>query len=307
METIKQTALKVKQIKIQGANAISLASLNTLKKYLISKKQVNNQLTIKLLKAIGILKAARPTEPFLFNILDILEKKIKINQQQNIRQFKKEIIKFIGYLIELIKKNNFNIAKYGENVIRNNIKVLTHCHSSTIEQILITAKQHHKKFTVYNTETRPLFQGRITAKNLLAKDIPVTMITDSAAGFVISKDSGEELMMDLVIIGADSLLPDGSVINKIGSYNIGLASYYTKVPLYIASTLLKYDSRHLIPLELREEAEIWPTRPKKLKIINLSFDRLPAKFITGIITEVGIIKPSQIKQKVKKYYPWLLN
>ena len=68
---------------------------------------------------------------------------------------------------------------------------------------------------------------------------------------------------------------------------------------------MKYDSDGIIPIEIRPQEEIWPNKPKGLKIINFAFDTIPAKYITGIICEFGIIKPNHINKFVKKNYPWL--
>jgi translation initiation factor 2B subunit (eIF-2B alpha/beta/delta family) len=130
------------------------------------------------------------------------------------------------------------------------------------------------------------------------------MVVDSAAPFLISKESGRELMMDLVLIGCDTILPDGACFNKIGSFSIALSAHREKVPVYVAASLLKF-SREWIPIEMRREKEIWPGAPKGLEILNFAFDLVPREFISGYITEFGIIKPEHIYRTVKQHYPWL--
>jgi ribose 1,5-bisphosphate isomerase len=286
---------KIKHLEIQGANAIAMASLNYLKNRLIkSPTKLSSKIISKFRFDISRLINIRPTEPLNYNLLNFI-KRLNSNLSAN------ELIGIINWLQNLIQKNNEKITNFGTTLIKNNLKIFMHCHSSAAEKILTKAKKQGKKFKVYNTETRPLFQGRILAKNLLKANIPVTMVADSAASFLISETSGKDLMMDIAILGADAILPDGSVVNKIGSYGIGLTCYYTKVPLYIAASLLKYDVDGIIPIEIRKSGEIWPQKPKKLKIINFAFDKIPAKFITGLITEFGIIKPNQVKSVIKKY------
>ena len=112
--------------------------------------------------------------------------------------------------------------------------------------------------------------------------------------------------IDMVIIGADSISHKGDVYNKIGSYGIALAAYEAGIPVYIAATALKMDADDKIEVELREEDELWRGKPRNLEILNFAFDMIPAKFITGIICEFGIVKPNQLKAKVLKKYPWLL-
>lgn len=296
MKIIAKTISKIKSLEIQGANAVAMASLVCIKNSLSKHPETLSPHRIEEVRLdIGRLLASRPTEPLNYNLLNYLSRQLDKSPSVN------ELIKIIGQLRSLVLKNNEKIIRYGKTLIGNKQKIFTHCHSSAAENILIAAKKQGRNFTVYNTETRPLFQGRITAKHLLENNIPVTMVADSAAGFLISETSGKDLMMDLAILGADAVLPDGSVINKIGSYGIGLTCYHAKVPLYIACSLLKYDADGIIPIEIREADEIWPNKPKKLKIINFAFDKIPAKFITGIITEFGIIKPNQAKSVIKKY------
>jgi len=296
----------LKDIKIQGSSQIAKITLETLGQ-LILKKNYSESADIFFDYATlkNKLLRIRPTEPMLENGFYFLEKHWPKNQ--NLLSLKKEINKVIRKYLFLINRNQEKIIKFSNNLIKNQEKIFTHCHSSLVEKILTAAKKSGKFFSVYNTETRPLFQGRITAKNLIRNQIKTTLVADSAAGFLISHYSGRELMMDKVIIGADAIYWDGSVVNKIGSFGIGLAAYHEQVPLYITTTLLKLDRDNKIKIEIREKKEIWPQAPKKLKIINFAFDLVPAKFITGIICEFGIIRPSQVKDLVEKNYPWLLK
>ena len=112
-------------------------------------------------------------------------------------------------------------------------------------------------------------------------------------------------MMDKIILGADAILPGGWAINKIGSFAIGSAAYQEGVPLYIASTLLKFHPKTWIKIEERSPEELWKGAPKKLKIINFAFDVIPPEFITGIICEAGIIDPKKVKKIVQKVHPFI--
>lgn len=306
MDQLKNTINNIKKLKIQGANAIAMASLNSFKKYCKSIQHSNKHQLVKNLKrAINELSGARPTEPLNQNLLKFIKLQIEINKPLPATELKKSLNESIIFLQELVEDNIKRIAANGIKLIKNNQNIFTHCHSSTVEKILVGAHKRNKKPHIFNTETRPLFQGRITAKNLLKNNLKVTMVSDSAADFLISEASGKDLMMDAAILGADAILPDGSVINKIGSYGIGLSCFYSKIPLYIAGNLLKFYSGAKLPIETRQASELWPGRPKKLKIINFAFDKIPPEFISGIITEFGIIKPKQAAKIVNKNYPWL--
>ncbi|MDR0283183.1 MAG: hypothetical protein LBI53_08110 [Candidatus Peribacteria bacterium] len=160
---------------------------------------------------------------------------------------------------------------------------------------------------MYNTETRPLYQGRKTAKDFLDAGMKITMIVDSSAPFILDRNDPFGLDIHAVIIGCDALKLDGSVINKVGSYSICAAAFDNDIPVYIAGNLLKSDVHDDIHIETRAGEEIWPDKPAGLEIINFAFDQVPPKFITGIITEFGIIKPDKLEAMVKKHYPWMFE
>lgn len=305
MDIISKTKKEIANLKkIQGATQVAQAIIFALLEYgkeikVSSKKEFLK----KIKKASQELLSARPTEPLAQNATKFVFYKIK--RARNLEEAKEELQKSSKEILETIENSKLIIAKRIARVIKNKDKIFTHCHSSTVEEGLKLAKKQGKNFYVFNTETRPLFQGHITAKNLCKAKIPTTMVVDSSAAFLISRYSGKELMMDKVIIGCDAILPDGSIINKIGSFGIGLACFYEKVPLYVAATLLKFHPKSWIKIEKRSPKEIWKNAPKNLKIINFAFDIVPSKYIKGIICEKGIIKPQDIQKEIKRFYPWL--
>jgi ribose 1,5-bisphosphate isomerase len=231
----------------------------------------------------------------------------QLKEEKELDKAKKKFLNACDKILTVIEEGEDKISRYASKIIKNHDKIFTHCHSSTVEKALILAREKGKIFEVYNTETRPLYQGRITAKNLLKAGINVTMVIDSSAGFLISKYSGKELMMTKVLIGCDAILKDGSVINKIGSFGIGLSAFYEKVPLYVAASLLKFTPISWIKIEERSPKEIWRNAPKGLKIINFAFDIVPPKFIKGIICEKGLITPNQVKSAIIETYPWVFK
>lgn len=306
MEIIKKTQIEIKNLKIQGASNIAKASLLTLKEYLKNKEFKDAGKILKKIKeASRKLALARPNEPLTKNIFTLLF--IDLKKEKDPKKIKDDFLVRIEKAIKMIERAEEKIAKRIAKIIKDNDKVFTHCHSSTVEKGLILAKKEGKNFEVFVTETRPLFQGRITAKNLIKAGIKTTMVVDSSAGFLISKYSGEELMMTKVIIGCDALLKDGSIINKIGSFGIALSAYYQKVPLYVAGTLLKFTPSSWIKIEKRSPKEVWKEAPKKLKIINFAFDIVPNQFIKKIICEKGEINPKDVQKIIKKTYPWLMK
>lgn len=307
MNRIQKLVLDIKNIKIQGATDVCLATLEILKLTAEQNKKLPLKQFLKKTKNIA-QKASliRDTEPMAQNAVKYIFYYLKKDNPQNTSEALKLIHKHTNNFVIALKNNKRKLLKNGINIIKKENKILTHCHSSSVENILIGSKS--KKIEVFNTETRPLFQGRTTAQRLTKAGINTTMLIDSAADFFISKHSGQDLMMDQVIIGCDSISWDGSIVNKIGSYGIGLSCKYNKVPLYIAGNLFKVDSDNIVNIEIREDSEVWQKKDKKhFDIINLAFDYVPAEFITGIICEFGILKPQDIKKTIIKYYPWLIK
>lgn len=180
---------------------------------------------------------------------------------------------------------------------------MTHCHSGSVIKVLTSAWQQGKKFHVYNTETRPLYQWRKTSVDLLKAGVPDTMITDGSAPFFVDNLYESDVNIDIVLMWSDCIKINGDVYNKIGSFAIALAAWHSWIPVYVVGSLMKVDVNNNIHIEKRSEKEIWKDAPKWLEIVNYAFDIIPAKFITWIITEYGIIKPREIKKYVKTYYP----
>jgi len=305
---LRKTFQDIKSLKIQGATDVAIEIIKALANYSdsINPKEASI-LKKKFKEAAKFLLSARPTEPMAQNGVEFILSQLSKSKSKNVIHAKDCIKKASNDFLMAMSDAGDLVVDHGEKLVKNNDDILTHCHSWLVEQILIKAKESKKRFKVYNTETRPLFQGRMTSKILLKAKISTTMVGDSSAGFLISHYSGKDLMMDKIILGADAILSDGSVINKIGSFGIGIAAKEEKVPLYIASTLLKFHNKSWIKIEKRSPRELWKNAPKDLKIINFAFDVIPAKYITGIICEQGIIKPKDIGKVIKNNYPFLLK
>lgn len=252
-------ARRIKQIKIQGATNVAKAALKAY--YLIPTKESKK-----------ILLSLRPTEPMLSHVLAFADKKPK-----------EEILKHFGSAQDKMNKLVFRL-------IKNNYRIFTHCHSTNVVKALIYAKNHGKNFRVYNTETRPLYQGRLTAKELSDAGIKVTNFVDSAANIAIKQ-------VNLVLLGADALL-DKEVINKVGSGMISQLAFDNKVPFYIVADSWKYSHKD-VKIEQRDFKEVWDPKKNPIHIKNPAFEPIPAKFIKGIVSELGILSYKDFLKKVR--------
>ena len=308
LKKVKKIASQIKEIKIQGATNIARASFVVLKEDLYSLKfskisEVKNYFK----KASYLLKNARPTEPLLFNGIRYVESKINSLDKKDVGDFISEIIKSLDYYLDLLDRSLENLNFYVKAFIKNGINIIVHCHSSSVIGVLKNAHDFGIDFSVFNSETRPLYQGRKTAEELLKIGIETTLFPDSSSAFLINDISGKDLKMNKMIIGVDAIKLNGDIINKVGSFGMALSSYHSNVPVYIAASLLKIDILDNIKIEQRDTKEIWIDAPIDLKILNFAFDVVPSKFIKGIICEFGVIKPKEIKKYIKKYYNFLFE
>ncbi|HMS90980.1 MAG TPA: translation initiation factor eIF-2B [Candidatus Absconditabacterales bacterium] len=307
---IKIVVDDIKSIKIQGATNIAKAGINVLSKEIKTQTFKNiKEFDTFLKQAIVLLKNARATEPMLFNGLKacLAEYKKLSEKKEQLKTIQLALSKVAKVYVQDIETEEELRPIIGAKIIKKNMNIMTHCHSGSVVKLLTTAHKQNKKIHVYNTETRPLYQGRKTSQDLVKAGVPDTMITDNAAPFFVDNLYESDVYIDMVIIGSDAIKIDGSVYNKVGSFSIALAAWHSKIPVYIVGSLTKVDTENTVKIEQRSGQELRSNAPKGLEILNYAFDMVPAKFITGIITEYGIIKPKDIKKTVKKYYPWMIK
>ena len=193
---------------------------------------------------------------------------------------------------------HFDVAQQKINkavfpLIKNNSIIMTHCHSTNVTGALINAHKKGKHFQVYLTESRPLFQGRRTAKELKKARIPVTMFIDSAIDIALSGRNKAAA----VFIGADALLKNG-IINKVGSGLLAKTAKEEKVPFYVIADSWKF-AKTKVPIEQRSLNEVWDRAPKHVKIKNPAFEFVPKKYITGIVTEYGLMRYEKFLSRMK--------
>ncbi len=288
---------RIKSLHIQGARNVALAGIRILDGFAQKTRESGKgKFLLRMKREALSISSARATEPSLRNAISYVI--FKAAKGADVAEMKKIIHKESGAFAERMEKSAGRIADMGSKKIRDGDVVFTHCHSSTVMGIFKRAKSSGKKFSVIFAETRPLFQGRITARDLSSMRIPATMIVDSAAR-VFMKDC------DLVMMGADAITAKGAVVNKIGSSLIALAAKERKIPVYIA-----VDSSKMDPLTIKGAHEPIEERPADevsgkipgIKIRNPAFDVIPPEYVTGIITELGTIPPKKVKSVMKRKF-----
>ena len=306
LKKVEQVVQDIKDIKIQWATNIAKAAFEILISQSREQHFENKKEYIEFIeKSMDILIAARPTEPMLFNGMDYISSEIRKIEWDDLKLAIEKVSNAAQFYLNLINETAERAVLNGLGIVNDWDNVLTHCHSSSAIKTLKLHKIKGINFKVYNTETRPLYQGRKSSADLIAAWIDTTMVVDGVAPFLMDESSGTDLMMDCVIIWCDAIKLDGGVINKVWSYSVWLSALYANIPVYIAGNLLKVDVHDKIQIERRESHEVWEDSPDGLKFLNFAFDKIPPKFIRGIITEFGIIKPRDIRKTIEKNYPWM--
>lgn len=207
---------------------------------------------------------------------------------------------------------NRQIGIHGAALLPQQASILTHCNAGTLATcgwgtalgVVRQAFEDGRLAIVYADETRPLLQGaRLTAWELTEDNIPVTLITDNMAAWIMQTQH-----LDAVIVGADRIAANGDTANKIGTYGVALAAKHHHIPFYIAAPVSTFDftleNGNQIPIEERAADEVRllqgvVTAPRQVKVFNPAFDVTPAEFITGIITEYGVVS-APYTENIKK-------
>jgi len=302
LQEVKRIAKDIEDIVIQWATDIARQACKIMEKQLRESKIKNKKDLEKFFdKASSMLIWARETEPLLRNAMKYA--KFKLNQWCDANWVADA---FEEYLTRMERENEVRPAVWAE-LIHDWDDVFTHCHSTSVIDILKKAWNDWKKIHVYNTETRPLYQWRKTSRDLINAGIPDTMVTDSSAWFFVDNTLWNTVDIKEIFLWSDCIKPDWTVINKIWSFSIWLSAWNSWVPLYVVWSLLKVDTMDKVWIETRSGKELWPEAPEWLDILNFAFDRVPHKCITGIVTEFGVIRPENLMREVKKHYPRMLE
>jgi len=289
-KSFEKTVKDIKGLKIQGASNVRKEAVEAL---LEEFKSFNDSSALHfkadLMNAVKELINARPTEPELRTALRIALH-VAHSKGESVEEMRKELKQRLGFFEKNRSEALRKIAVYGARLIPENSKVLTHCHSHTVLEILKEAHRQGKIERVICTETRPLFQGRITAAELAKAGVKTKLIVDSAAASFAKECS-------LFLSGADAILSDGSLVNKIGTYGISMVCEKFGVPHFVACGSAKFDPVTFFGfqevIEERPGIEVWNERLKNLETKNPAFDITTAKYIRSIITEKGVFPPTE--------------
>jgi ribose 1,5-bisphosphate isomerase len=308
MASLEQTVEDIKTMRVRGALDIAIAAVNSLSMVAQSDPaQDTKELIKKLTVAAKKLKGARPTAVSLPNAVNYIIYLAERNRNLPLNVFRKKMVCETGKFVTEQEKALITIAEIGSNLIEDGDIILTHCNSDTVVEILKKAWDEGKKIEVVCTESRPRYQGHLTAKALTSYGIPTTMIVDSAVHLMMKK-----MHVDKVIVGADTMCANGDLINKIGTSQVALCAKNLNIDFIVATESIKFSPQSLlgsiVPIEERDSSEVLePGKIKKLKIRNPSFDITDVSYISMIITEYGVIPPQAVYHILKEKFGWELG
>jgi ribose 1,5-bisphosphate isomerase len=304
---VEKVYWRIKRLQIQGAEAVARESVKALAAEMAAADvDSRGEFLRRMKKTAMLLASSRPTEPALRNAMRLMIFLARKNPAESAGELKKAVAREAEKFGKTAAENKKKIALYASRLIPRGANVLVHCHSTTLIAALKKAHDDGKRIHVYCTETRPKFQGRITAEELSKYGIKTTLVVDSAANFVLAhmRDT------DVVLVGADAITATGDLVNKVGTSLIANAANYHGIPVYSCAATHKYDPLTLygIPelIELRPREEVLDKAAakalKKVEVLNPAFDLTPAKHIAAYVTEIGVLPPQALATAVWKEY-----
>jgi translation initiation factor eIF-2B subunit alpha/methylthioribose-1-phosphate isomerase len=291
----RQTADAIRTMIIRGAGTIGATAAYGMAQAYLEKTDLD--------RAYDLLLHTRPTA---------VDLKHAIDRVRAAAQTPAEAVAEAERIADEYVERTKLIAQAGLPLIKSGSRVLTHCNAGWLALVdwgsatapIYLAYRNGRKVFVWVDETRPRCQGAtFTSWELLNENVPHKIIADNAAGFYMRR--GE---VDLCIVGADRIAANGDTANKIGTYEKAVLAKENGVPFYIAAPTSTIDSHcptgDGIPIEERDEDEVLflagqRVAPRGARAANLAFDVTPAKYITGIITERGILKPGELRRALR--------
>jgi len=314
--TYQEVAHAIKCMVVRGAPAVGVAAAMGIALGVQAIPEKNKKEFLPRFDTIcNTIASTRPTAVNLFWAIERMKNLVYQNLRVSLKVLslllKKEALKILKEDIE----SNKRMGKYGSKFIKNGAVILTHCNAGALATggygtalgVIRAAKAQGKKVQVIADETRPFLQGaRLTAWELKKDKIPVTVITDNMAAFMM-----QQKRIDAIIVGADRIAANGDTANKIGTYSLAILAKEHKIPFYVAAPLSTIDfnikTGKEIPIEERAEEEVSHMGEKRLvpqgvSIWNPAFDVTPNRFISAIITDQGVVK-KPYQKNLKKLLP----
>jgi ribose 1,5-bisphosphate isomerase len=294
-EEAGRIAEDMRSMRIRGAGLIARSAVEALRIVASESRTKDIESFVnELTEASRVLLQTRPTAVSLPNGVRYVMHRVNVGRSRarSAEEMRRIAMEAAEEFIENARTAIHRIGEIGARRIVDGDVLLTHCNSSAAIEVMKTAWSEGRKFEVFVTETRPRFQGHITARELTQAGIPVTLILDDAVRYFMQR-------VDKVIVGADAVTANGALVNKIGTSMVALAAHEARVRVWVAAETYKFSPEtmigELVTIEERDSSEIIPDEKQRrigpIKVLNPSFDVTPPEYIDLIITERGIIPP----------------
>jgi methylthioribose-1-phosphate isomerase len=307
--TAEDVAYAIQSMQVRGAPAIGVAAAYGLA--LAALRPTTDDATTfiqELEHSATLLGATRPTAVNLrWALKRVLTRAREVADTTGAEAARRAVLQLADEMAAEDVAVNRSIGAHGLALVADGANILTHCNAGALATVdygtalgvVRAAHEAGKSIHVFVDETRPFLQGaRLTAWELQQLGVPMTLITDSMAGHFMSRGS-----VDLVVVGADRIAANGDVANKIGTYSVAVLARENGVPFYVAAPLSTIDlslaSGAEIPIEERSSREVTevlgtPIAPEGVHAAHPAFDVTPARLVSAIITERGVLRPPYV-------------
>jgi methylthioribose-1-phosphate isomerase len=306
LESVESVAEAIRQLQVRGAPLIGIAAAMGLVADMRDHRAAPRAQFLKRLRErSALVGAARPTA---VNLRWALERMVRVADTTPGDGGGADLWERLRVEATAIWEEDRamcrRIGEHGLTILADGANVLTHCNTGALATggigtalaPIYLAHEQGRRVHVFVDETRPLLQGsRLTAWELMHAGISCTLITDAAAATLM-----RQAKVDLVLVGADRICANGDFANKIGTYGLAVLARHHGVPFYSAAPWSTVDvtlaEGDLIPIEQRAAAEVTvmagrPIAPEGTAALNPAFDVTPARYVTGFITDRGIVQP----------------
>jgi len=311
-EDVRATAEDIAEMEIRGAATIARAAADALESQArASDADDPAAFRAEMRAAARHLRDTRPTAVSLPNSLRYVLRNL---EGETVDALRASAVDAAEDFRDQLERAQDDLGEMGANRLRDGDVVMTHCHSTDALACVKAAIDDGKHIEAVVKETRPRKQGHITAEQLREWDVPVTVIVDNAGRRYLDE-------VDHVLVGADSIAADGSVVNKVGTSMLAVSARERGVPVMVAAQTLKLHpdtlTGHTVEIEMRDETEVLAADDRERMgnpdVENPAFDVTPPRYVDAIVTERGQFPPESIVTLMRELYgdgttePWTEN
>ena len=300
IDQVIQTSARISSMEIRGAGRIASAAAASLRDLaLAAEAESLDDFNSQMKAAAQMLLETRPTAVSLSNAIRMVMR----YEAADLPSAREAVVSNANRFIESSEKALEKIGQIGSRRIRDGDVVMTHCNSLAALSVIGAAHKAGKKIRVIATESRPRFQGHTTIGMLDRMGVETELIVDSAARSFMNE-------VDLVVVGADVITANGTLVNKIGTAQIALSAHEARTSFMVAAETYKFSPEtilgELVTIEERDAAEVlaYHSRYSHVRVRNPAFDVTPHQYIDLICTEVGAIPPEMSYLIIRERLGW---